>query len=107
LKFLSNGHQLNSRPEVRAIDFWNSKRPTSSVDVSSIFPYGLKTLLEQVDRFAHLDLIDRSVVVVPPEILNGFNLRTNLLESCSVGSICGFLLILLLSSKKRSQCKFK
>jgi hypothetical protein len=99
LQLLPNGHQLDSRPEIRPVGFRNSERPTSSIYVPSIFPNGLKSLLEQVYGFSHLNLVDGGIVVVPPEVLDGFDLGAYLLEGRIVGSIGRFLLILLLSAK--------
>ena len=99
LQLLPNGHQLDSRPEIRPVGFRNSEGPASSIYVSSIFPNGLKSLLEQVYGFSHLDLVDGGIVVVPPEVLDGFDLGAYLLESRIVRSISRLLLILLLSAK--------
>lgn len=98
LQLLPNGHQLYSRPKVRSNVFAHAERPAAAQDVSSVFPHGLEALLEEVDRLAHFDLVDRSVVVVPPKILYRLDLCIELLESCLVVlAILGLLLLLLLS----------
>jgi len=79
LQFLSDRHQLNSRPKIRPIDLWYSESPTAAIYVPPVLPHWLKPLLEQVNRFSHLDLIDWCIVVVAPEVLNRFNLGTKLL----------------------------
>ena len=96
LQLLSNSHKLDSRPEIRPIDLRYPERPTPAVYVPPVFPNGLEPLLEQVDGLAHLDLVYGRIIVVAPEVLDGLDLGTELLEGCCVGSICGFLLVFLL-----------
>ena len=79
LQFLSDRHQLNSRPEIWSINLWYSESPTSAIYVPPVLPYWLEPLLEQVNRFSHFDLVNRCIIVVAPEVLNRFNLGTKLL----------------------------
>ena len=44
-------------------------------------------MFEKIDRLAHLDLVNWGIVVVPPEVLDGLDLGTKLLERGSIGSI--------------------
>ena len=97
LQLLSNSHQLHSRPEVWSVGLLHSERPASAIYVPSIFPHWLEALLEQVYRLPHLDLINRRIVIVSPEVLDRLNLRPNFLQRRIIGSICRFLLVFLLS----------
>jgi hypothetical protein len=74
LQLLANRHQLHSCPEVWTIGLRHPEGPAPTIYVSSVFPHWLETLLEQVDRLAHLDLVNWSVIVVSPEVLDGFDL---------------------------------
>jgi hypothetical protein len=81
LQLLSNSHQLHSSPEVWSIGFWHTECPTSTIYISSVLPHGLKALFEEVDGFSHLDILNRGIVIIPPEILHRFDLRAELLKS--------------------------
>ncbi len=92
LKFLTDSHQLDSRPEVRTCCLWNTESPASTIDIATIFPDWLESLLEEIDGLPHLDQLHRGIIIIPPEILNTFDLGAKLLQSCFIQSVSGFLL---------------
>lgn len=106
LQLLPDGHQLYSRPKIRSNVFTNTERPTTTQDVPSVLPHRLEALLEEVDRLAHLDLVNRRVIVVSPKVLYRLNLCIELFEGgLVVLAIVGLLLLLLLSIiKKNNAC---
>jgi hypothetical protein len=106
LQLLPNSHQLHSSPEIWPIRFWHTECPTSTIYVSSILPHWLKALFEKVYRFAHLDVLNRCIIVVPPEVLDGLDLRPELLEGGRIRAICGFRLLLLLSRRMLDSVPF-
>ena len=98
LNLLPNSHQLHAGPEIRPTDLRHAESPAATIHVPTILPHGLEALLEKVDGFAHLDLVDWCIVVVAPEVLHGFDLCADLFERGRVGAICsgfggGFLLL--------------
>lgn len=97
LQLLTNGHQLYSRPKFRSQGLGNSEGPTSTIYIPPIFPDRLETLLKEIYRLSHLDIFNRGVVIVSPEVLHTLNLRAELLQSSLICAI--FLLVLLLSEK--------
>jgi hypothetical protein len=99
LQFLPNRHQLHSRPEIWAIDLGHPEGPAATIYISSVFPHWLETLFEQINGFAHLNLVNWSIIVVSPEVLYRLDLRAELLEGGSIGPIGRLGLILLLSSQ--------
>jgi hypothetical protein len=74
LQLLPNRHKLHSRPKIWAQRLGHSKSPASTIYVTSIFPDRLKPLLKKIYRLSHLNVFDRGVVVVPPEVLHALNL---------------------------------
>lgn len=97
LQLLADSHELNPGPEVRADALVHTERPAASVDVPAVLPDGLEARLEEVDGLAHLDLVDGGVVIVPPEVLDRFDLCAQLLQLCVVCAIFVLLLVFLLS----------
>jgi hypothetical protein len=97
LQLLSNSHDLDSSPEIRTIRLLYPESPATTVDVASVLPDGFETLLKQVYRFSHFDLINRCVVVITPEVLHAFDLVSYCLQYDFVCAICRLLLVLLLS----------
>lgn len=101
LQLFSNSQELCSCPKVGSDVLAHAERPAAAQNVPPVFPYGAEALLEQVDGLAHLDLVDRGVVVVAPEILNGLDQGVKLLETLLVVlAIFGLLLFLLLPDSR-------
>ena len=80
LQLLANGHELHTGPEVWADVLAHAERPAAAQDVAPVLPYGPEARLEQVEGLAHLDLVDRGVVIIAPEVLDGLDLGAELLE---------------------------
>ena len=97
LELLADRQELYPGPEVRACALGNPERPAPAADVPPVLPDGLEAFLEQVDRLAHLDLVDGCVVVVSPEVLHRLDLAAELLELSLVLVVVSLLLVLLLS----------
>lgn len=74
LQFLSNGHELDPGPEVWPRSLGDTECPAATIYVSPVLPDWLKALLEKVDRLSHLNLINRGIIVVSPEVLHALNL---------------------------------
>lgn len=80
-------------PDIRTGRLGYTERPASTVDIATVLPDRTEALLEEIDGFAHLDLFDGGVVVVAPEILDGFDLGAELFEARSILlAFGGFLL---------------
>jgi len=79
LQLLSDSHELNSGPEIRTVRLRDAECPAATVDVATIFPDGLEALLEQIYRLSHLNLLNGSVIVIPPKVLHTLDLVADLL----------------------------
>lgn len=80
LQLFTNSQHLNTGPKVRANSLGHAESPATTIDVTSVLPDGLEAFLEEVNRFAHLDLVNGCVVVASPEVLNRSDLGSDLLE---------------------------
>lgn len=93
LQLLANGQELDAGPHVRAGRLGDAQGPATAVEVAAVFPDGAEARLEEVDGLAHLDLVDRGVVVVAPKVLDRLDLAAELLEFDMVLVVVGLVVL--------------